>query len=1332
MALKTLEVRFSTNVATFQGEMAAAAASVREFGTVANTGVGNTVPTFERATQETGKLAAAHRDAAAAAGVAAGAHKQTENALGSLAGRLTSMMTPLSALTKGGKEAADQVSQLGKAGDSLATSLGGGPAVALGALATATVALGAVMVKDGVESFLQLAGNARQLQQVIGGTAEDASMLSHVGQKLGIDVDTMGVSFGRLARNIGDNPAKLQAYGIAVEKNNDGTVNMTRTLENVADAYQRTTDPTERAVMAQDLFSRGWVKLAPLLAQGKQGLEDIRKEAEQHHEIFNQSDLDSARNYQFALHNLQASTESLDRALATGVVPELTDLANGLANVAQKADDLARPVGGLGNLLGSFVESLPGIGEVVTALQLAGHGASEATKAQLEQQDALSGLGQTELDVAAASGDLASSTQGLTVEQKQAAAAAQEQKQAEQALADAIALAGGSAVGMSSELVQAASDAHLFTVEVQQAQQSASAMYDAFSKATDPLTVANNSVQAQVQAQQDATAAAKASTKSTNEQATALAEGVRSTNEMASALHGIETANRSVAEAERQRQELLDFGLADEAARTELNAARALEQETTATQALADAQRSLNDLLTYGLDEERQRAELEAQSTTLDHADALLRQADAQKKLDDIQSGRVGMADSARPRAIADAQNELARANIEVQRTSLDAGDAQRQLDDLRNGGQQREVAAAEDKVTQAFLGQREATLSENEALRTLDQLRAAGGTQARELADAEARVTDALDAQRQAYGRVDEVRLSQAKAASDAAKGAATDVTTSTQKITEEQAKAHYTFGQWLDDEQTSLDKTDTWRGKILELAARGHKETAEQLALMGPEWSGLVDSALQASDDQLSRADGIFGKRAADAAIAAQFNLKVGLDALSGIASAEGYGAAHDLATKLAEGTVSIAEIVDRWNKDLAGGANAIIGATGGTLIPPPVSIAEQGGGLAGIYNPGPPAPVPQVLIPPGYYAGGGGPGGPSSSSSGLQNLFPQAFGGIDEPHITNQERYRITRYGEPETGWEAYIPGAADRRGRAVAITGEVARRFGYALVPTSEGEGLAMADGGILDQLPAVPVMKSGALNVEAATVMNYTRNAVAAVLEARRAAAIGPSGVGGPAPPGQLADWINQAIALTGVPPTWAHGLYVIAMGETGGNPLDVNNWDSNARAGNPSEGLMQTTISTFNDNKLPGHDDIFNPIDNLIAAIRYILGRYHDISNVPGVRSVDSGGGYKPYALGGLVDELGHDVPVSIMDSGVGVLDPGWNVVGNFTGAAEPVVRGGGGSGVTINVHPGAVAQHVQIGSVVDAPELERKLVDANRRGQAELVDRLVKEIGRR
>ena len=103
--------------------------------------------------------------------------------------------------------------------------------------------------------------------------------------------------------------------------------------------------------------------------------------------------------------------------------------------------------------------------------------------------------------------------------------------------------------------------------------------------------------------------------------------------------------------------------------------------------------------------------------------------------------------------------------------------------------------------------------------------------------------------------------------------------------------------------------------------------------------------------------------------------------------------------------------------------------------------------------------------------------------------------------------------------------------------------------------------------------------------------------------------------------GSLADWTKQALQLTGQPMSLLKGLMRAAKSESGGNPKAVNNWDINARLGHPSKGLMQTIDSTFNAYKLPGHGNIWNPVDNMAAAIRYMIARYGSVEKVLKPRS---------------------------------------------------------------------------------------------------------------
>lgn len=134
--------------------------------------------------------------------------------------------------------------------------------------------------------------------------------------------------------------------------------------------------------------------------------------------------------------------------------------------------------------------------------------------------------------------------------------------------------------------------------------------------------------------------------------------------------------------------------------------------------------------------------------------------------------------------------------------------------------------------------------------------------------------------------------------------------------------------------------------------------------------------------------------------------------------------------------------------------------------------------------------------------------------------------------------------------------------------------------------------------------------------------------------------------------GQLDSWIAAAIAFAGVPASWASGLRTLIMRESGGNPRAINNWDINAQRGDPSRGLMQTIGSTFNAYRDPRLSaDIYDPVANIVAGIRYIIARYGDISRV---------------------QQANPNLPPMGYDSG-GYLPPGLSTVFNGTGRPEPV-----------------------------------------------------------
>lgn len=109
-------------------------------------------------------------------------------------------------------------------------------------------------------------------------------------------------------------------------------------------------------------------------------------------------------------------------------------------------------------------------------------------------------------------------------------------------------------------------------------------------------------------------------------------------------------------------------------------------------------------------------------------------------------------------------------------------------------------------------------------------------------------------------------------------------------------------------------------------------------------------------------------------------------------------------------------------------------------------------------------------------------------------------------------------------------------------------------------------------------------------------------------------------------------WKNTAIKALKMTGQYSAGNLKLLMNqmrsESNGNPKAINNWDANARRGTPSKGLMQVIDPTFQSNKYPGRGNIWNPLDNILAAIRYTKKQYGSLA--AGWRGVG-------YANGGFV-----------------------------------------------------------------------------------------------
>ncbi len=91
--------------------------------------------------------------------------------------------------------------------------------------------------------------------------------------------------------------------------------------------------------------------------------------------------------------------------------------------------------------------------------------------------------------------------------------------------------------------------------------------------------------------------------------------------------------------------------------------------------------------------------------------------------------------------------------------------------------------------------------------------------------------------------------------------------------------------------------------------------------------------------------------------------------------------------------------------------------------------------------------------------------------------------------------------------------------------------------------------------------------------------------------------------------------VLQALKMVGQPASLLPVVLRRMNQESGGNPRAINNWDINAKNGDPSRGLMQTIGSTFNAyaGKLRSRG-IYDPLANIYASMRYALDRYGSLA----------------------------------------------------------------------------------------------------------------------
>lgn len=240
--------------------------------------------------------------------------------------------------------------------------------------------------------------------------------------------------------------------------------------------------------------------------------------------------------------------------------------------------------------------------------------------------------------------------------------------------------------------------------------------------------------------------------------------------------------------------------------------------------------------------------------------------------------------------------------------------------------------------------------------------------------------------------------------------------------------------------------------------------------------------------------------------------------------------------------------------------------------------------------------------------------------------QRLMSVRGGLLELIHSTNRANYGVSRGREHNMGGQLW---AEHKNHLHLAATPEdVAAILGGRVPLAGNGGGFNLLATLVRKALDATLGKAWNAILPSATEFPSYAiRNIMEVAKKRLYDKFLGMAGSSGSGGPGQLGAWIQEAMKYVTI--EWPEGLRTLIMRESGGNPRAVNNWDSNAAAGTPSKGLMQTIQPTFDryrDKRLP--NDIFHPIANIVAGMNYIHARYGSLRNVPQAHADQSPRGY--------------------------------------------------------------------------------------------------------
>lgn len=241
-----------------------------------------------------------------------------------------------------------------------------------------TGAFAGVSLKGAIDTLDQL----DDLSEKSGIAVEQLSALRFAGESVGTTFEDLATGTRKLAKGIADAAggskeaqAAFDAIGVSI-KNADGSLRQTdQVLLAIAERFSGYRDGVGKAALAQELFGKSGENLIPLLNQGRIGIEQLSREAEQLGVVYSGDVAKGAADFNDQLRKIAFASEAVKTRLAAELLPALNATASAFLENAKNSNTFVAALktigGGIAARLGFDEQGRIEAGAAITSASIA-------------------------------------------------------------------------------------------------------------------------------------------------------------------------------------------------------------------------------------------------------------------------------------------------------------------------------------------------------------------------------------------------------------------------------------------------------------------------------------------------------------------------------------------------------------------------------------------------------------------------------------------------------------------------------------------------------------------------------------------------------------------------------------------------------------------------------------------------------------------------------------------------------------------------------------------------------------------------------------------------